>query len=196
MIIDGIIKTHKKGGKDKGRYLSLCCISINYYWNDNTGFECAHTIPLTQIFYMYEKLGECIYPFLNRVISYGNQVVLPGFNKNHGLTQSWLEIVFNKNMKPKEELDELLYEWGALKMANKHKLTKRMLNMTYKRKPKEGEKDKNYGLVFKKKGNKKKVVDFNPYWNARDIIAQATDEENEEETSYEQKNTIKKKINE
>lgn len=135
MIIEGIIHSHKKGGKDKGRYLSLCCMTINKYWDDIKGFECTHRIPLTQIFHLHERVGNGVYVFLNKVISLEDYIVLPGLNKNHCLTQKWFEIVMDKKQKNKEELDELLYEWGDLKSINAASLTDRIINMTYKRKP-------------------------------------------------------------
>jgi len=149
----------------------LCCITINRYWDDIKGYECTHKVPLTQIFYLNEKLGESIYPFLNNVISWGDLIVLPGLNKNHCLTQKWLEIAFNKKMKPKEELDQLLYDWGDLKRANEAKLTSRILNMSYKMKPEEGKTEKNDGLVSKKKSSRMIIEEFNPHWDAINIIA-------------------------
>ena len=69
-------------------------MSINFYWSDIKGYDCTHRIPIMQICDMYRVIGKKIYPFLNKIISHGSFIVLLGLNKNHGLTQYWMEIGF------------------------------------------------------------------------------------------------------
>lgn len=125
MVYKAIINSHKKRGKDKGKYLSLCCMCINFYWDDIKGYDCTHKIPLIQIYDMFQIIGKEIYHFLEKIISHEAFIVLPGLNKNHGLTQKWLEIAFMREKKTKKELDELLYVWGDLKRTYENKLTKK-----------------------------------------------------------------------
>ena len=184
MIYKSILKSHKKNGKDKGKYLSLCCMSINFYWSDIKGYDCTHRIPIMQICDMYRVIGKKFYPFLNKIISHGSFIVLLGLNKNHGLTQDWMEIGFFNKKKTKKELDDLLYQWGHLKRDNEKLLTKRYQNKIYITKEKKEERAKKSGLVYDENG---KLIDFNPFLNDLDIIAMNTDDEEQIKMSVKEK---------
>ena len=126
---------------------------------------------------MHEVIGKEIYPFLESIISHENYIVIPGLNKNHELTQEWLKIAFMKKKKTKNELDELLYQWGDLKRTYESKLTQRYQNKTYITKEKKEERAKKSGLKYDKNG---KLIDFNPYMNDLDIVAMNSDDEKED----------------